>query len=282
MSDTQKAAIPNASMGDTRPCDAGEKRREQQCIGRVRCILATARIAKSGAPRLHWFDLHNLLGMVTLAWTFVLGATGIMNALSTTLFGLWRAQTLPALLAPDRGQPVPARYGSMDAAVAKAADHVSPFFERRRSEPAPLHSLDQGQGAHNLAAVYPRADRRLHRRAVILAKGLPWYLRTLEICRPLHFGDYGGLPLKLLWASFALAAIAVLASGLHQWGARKTAFKSWLERAKARPAGVCCLSVQFSARKVYGGPAILFALSAAGLSVALVGQGAWMKPPRCS
>jgi len=28
---------------------------------------------------------------------------------------------------------------------------------------------------------------------------MPWYLRALEVSRPLHFGDYGGLPLKLIW-----------------------------------------------------------------------------------
>jgi len=29
---------------------------------------------------------------------------------------------------------------------------------------------------------------------------MPLYLRALEISRPLHFGDYGGLPLKIIWA----------------------------------------------------------------------------------
>ncbi len=29
---------------------------------------------------------------------------------------------------------------------------------------------------------------------------LPWYLRALEVSSPLHFGDYVGLPLKVMWA----------------------------------------------------------------------------------
>ncbi|MHC2630366.1 putative iron-regulated membrane protein [Bradyrhizobium liaoningense] len=35
--------------------------------------------------------------------------------------------------------------------------------------------------------------------------------------RPLHFGDYGGLPLKIIWALLDFAAIVVLASGVYLW-----------------------------------------------------------------
>lgn len=49
---------------------------------------------------------------------------------------------------------------------------------------------------------------------------MPWYLRTLEICRPLHFGDYGGLPLEILWALLDLVTIVVLGSGLYLWLSR--------------------------------------------------------------
>ncbi|GAA4344219.1 hypothetical protein GCM10023144_47730 [Pigmentiphaga soli] len=52
---------------------------------------------------------------------------------------------------------------------------------------------------------------------------MPWYLRALELSRPLHFGDYGGLPLKLIWVLLDLATIAVLGSGLYLWLARRRA-----------------------------------------------------------
>ena len=38
-----------------------------------------------------------------------------------------------------------------------------------------------------------------------------------RLSRPLHFGDYGGLPLKIIWALLDLAAILVLASGVYLW-----------------------------------------------------------------
>jgi uncharacterized iron-regulated membrane protein len=46
---------------------------------------------------------------------------------------------------------------------------------------------------------------------------MPWYLRSLEVSRPLHFGDYGGMPLKILWAIFDGLTIVVLISGIYLW-----------------------------------------------------------------
>lgn len=82
-------------------------------------------IRKNGAIRVRWFDLHNLVGITTLSWAFVVGASGVMNALETPLFGLWEAQTLPALLAAYHGKPLPQHMSSIDAAV-KAAKQALP------------------------------------------------------------------------------------------------------------------------------------------------------------
>ena len=52
---------------------------------------------------------------------------------------------------------------------------------------------------------------------------MPWYLTALELSRPLHFGDYGGMPLKIIWALLDLITIVVLVSGLYLWLARRRA-----------------------------------------------------------
>ena len=59
---------------------------------------------------------------------------------------------------------------------------------------------------------------------------LPWYLKALELSRPLHFGDYGGLPLKVLWALLDFVTIIVLGSGLYLWIARRRQRVLRLER----------------------------------------------------
>jgi uncharacterized iron-regulated membrane protein len=65
----------------------------------------------------------------------------------------------------------------------------------------------------------------------MVAPDVSWYLKALQVSRPLHFGDYGGLPLKIIWALLDLISIVVLASGLYLWVARK-----W--GGKRKPAGV--------------------------------------------
>jgi uncharacterized iron-regulated membrane protein len=77
---------------------------------------------------------------------------------------------------------------------------------------------------------------------LVSARGLPLYLRALEISRPLHFGDYGGLPLKIIWALLDVITIVVFGSGLYLWLARsRPAINEYLigadhARAAAVPA----------------------------------------------
>jgi uncharacterized iron-regulated membrane protein len=46
---------------------------------------------------------------------------------------------------------------------------------------------------------------------------MPWFAQALLLSQPLHFGDYGGLPLKILWALLDIITIVVLCSGLYLW-----------------------------------------------------------------
>lgn len=69
--------------------------------------FGTVRASRSN--RLKWLDLHNLLGIVTLVWAFVVGLTGVINELSTPLFRLWQQTELQAMTAPYQGKPVRGR-----------------------------------------------------------------------------------------------------------------------------------------------------------------------------
>jgi uncharacterized iron-regulated membrane protein len=57
--------------------------------------------------------------------------------------------------------------------------------------------------------------------AVTDSRETPWYLLAIFISQPLHFGDYGGLPLKIVWALLDVATIIVLASGVYLWIKRR-------------------------------------------------------------
>ena len=48
-------------------------------------------------------------------------------------------------------------------------------------------------------------------------------MSAMYLSQPLHFGDYAGLPLKILWALLDVVAIVVLVSGLYLWLGRRRA-----------------------------------------------------------
>jgi uncharacterized iron-regulated membrane protein len=62
------------------------------------------------------------------------------------------------------------------------------------------------------------------------SRDLPLYATALLVSQPLHFGDYGGTPLKILWAVMTVATIVVLITGLYLWVVRIR------RRRAARPA----------------------------------------------
>lgn len=187
-------------------------------------------VRTTGSRRLKWLDLHNLTGIVLLGWMFVVGTTGVVNELSTPLFGLWQITDVKAILAPFHGKPVPIKselsspQAALDTAKAAVPDMIansvvfpgSPFG-------SPYHYLIWTKGRQPLTSRLfspVLVDARSGKLAAVVR--MPWYLRALEVSRPLHFGDYGGLPLKVLWALFDLVAIIVLASGLYLWLSRRS------------------------------------------------------------
>ena len=67
------------------------------------------------------------------------------------------------------------------------------------------------------------------------SREMPWYVKTLFLSQPLHFGDYGGLPLKIIWAVLDLITIVVLVTGLYLW-LRKPRAVTAGNRRQAAPA----------------------------------------------
>ncbi|MFT3815825.1 MAG: PepSY-associated TM helix domain-containing protein [Acidovorax sp.] len=179
--------------------------------------------------RLQWLDLHNLLGIVTLTWTFVVGATGLMNELSTPLFAIWQRTDVQTVLEPWRGRPAPAQaeLGSVQAALDIARRVAPGMVFTSVTYPgdeggSPYHYLLWGHGSASLTSrLFTPVLVDARTGALTAVVRMPWYLRALEVSRPLHFGDYGGLPLKIIWALLDLITIIVLGSGLYLWLARR-------------------------------------------------------------
>lgn len=184
-----------------------------------RLEFGTVRTDRSS--RLKWLDLHNLLGVVTVAWALGVSVTGAINTLHDPVAAKVRAEIVQ--MARKHGGSAPQRLGSVDAAIATARKAlpdgalVSFFFP------------GAGFSTPHDYAVFARGNRpitsKLFYAALIDAETgklselfeMPWYAKILLLSQPLHFGDYGGLPLKIIWALLDLITIVVLGSGLYLW-----------------------------------------------------------------
>lgn len=180
---------------------------------------------RSERRRVKWLDIHNLLGIVTLVWFFVVGATGVINTWADLIVKYWQHDQLSVLLAPYQGQPtVPASARASLQRALEAAQRQAPqtslsfiaFPGTAYSSPHHTTFFLRGNEPFTSRLLQPVLVEA-STAEVTAAPRLPWYLTALLVSQPLHFGDYGGVPMQLLWALLDLASIVVLGSGLYLW-----------------------------------------------------------------
>ncbi|HEV2082560.1 MAG TPA: PepSY domain-containing protein [Brevundimonas sp.] len=185
-------------------------------------------VRREKAARTRWLDWHNLLGIVTVAWVLVVGVTGIVNTLAVPITTHWKDTALMALVDGEDTRPFdPANRASLDQAVRDAQAALPGQTLQFVAFPGTDYTTDRHY------AVFFHGDtpvtEHLITPALIDARTgeltavarPPWYVSTLSLSQPLHFGDYGGLGLKIVWALLDVATIVVLGSGLYLWWPRR-------------------------------------------------------------
>ena len=187
--------------------------------------FGTLRLSRQA--RVRWLDWHNLLGAVTIAWAGLVGLTGVINAFSEPITASWQADKLGEMTAGYGDMPPPQEFGSIQAAVDTAMAASPGMRVQFVAFPGGLYSTDHHYAVF-LQGATPLTKRLLTTSLVDVRTGaltdtrpMPWYMQALLLSQPLHFGDYGGLPLKLLWALLDIATIVVLGSGVYLWLARR-------------------------------------------------------------
>lgn len=184
-------------------------------------------VRRERSARTKWLDLHNLLGVVTLLWVFVVGATGVINTWAEIVLGVWRNDQLAEMTRPYAGKPPVQALGSLDRALAVAGDAAPGMTPAFVAYPGSMFSSPQ----HYAVFMHGKTPltARLLKPVLVDAEALtltatadmPWYVTALLISQPLHFGDYGGMPMKIIWAVLDILTIVVLGSGLYLWVVRR-------------------------------------------------------------
>ncbi|MEE4361566.1 MAG: PepSY domain-containing protein [Pseudomonadales bacterium] len=194
------------------------------------------------SPRLRWLDWHDLTGIVLVAWVLVVGLTGVVNTLATPIVDFWKYDQL-ADLTVDRGSGAPParqEFASLDKAVARARAAAPDMQLQFVAFPGGSYST------RDHFAIFLHGDKPLTAHLITPAlldarsgvfvdlREMPWYVKTLGLSGPLHFGDYGGLALKVVWALLDGVTIVVLVSGVVLWVRR---LRSTVPLTRELPAG---------------------------------------------
>jgi uncharacterized iron-regulated membrane protein len=180
-------------------------------------------VRRDGSRRLTWLDLHNLLGIVTVVWVLGVGGTGVINTLARPIFAYWQMTELAEMTAPWQGKPALTAFSSINSAVVAAEG-----TDVRKESAFVAFPGTPFAGPHHYA-VFLRGTSPLTGRLIepvlidaetgqiAATRAMPWYVTALSLSQPLHFGDYGGTPLKIVWALLDIVTIIVLLSGLYLW-----------------------------------------------------------------
>jgi uncharacterized iron-regulated membrane protein len=179
-------------------------------------------------PRIvRWLDLHNMAGILLVVWTLVVGFTGVINTWADLVIKIWQYGQLAEMTAQYADRKPPAHPSSVTSAVATAQSAEPDMMPSFVAFPGTIFS------SKSHYAVFMRGNTPLTSRmlkpALIDAetgkltdsRNLPWYVATLLISQPLHFGDYGGMVLKIIWAVLDGLTIAILITGLYLWLRRR-------------------------------------------------------------
>lgn len=185
--------------------------------------LPFGEVRHARGEKLKRLDIHNLLGIVTLSWFFVVGATGVINAWSDLLVKYWQFDQMSQMIAPYKNLPPPTRFASLQQSLDVAQKTEPEMQLGFIAFPGTAYTSKHHYG------IFMRGDtpltKRLFKPVLVDAQNatltdsrpLPWYLVALLVSQPLHFGDYGGTTLKWIWAVLDILSIIVLWTGLKLW-----------------------------------------------------------------
>ncbi|GLZ84525.1 membrane protein [Metapseudomonas resinovorans] len=189
--------------------------------------LKFAEVRHQRSTRTRWLDLHNLIGIVTLTWALVVGVTGVISACADLLIGAWRQDALTALVEPYRNAPPLTERAPADnvlniagaALPGMQADFIA--FPGTRFSSEHHYTVFMVGSTHLTAHLWTPVLIDARTLEVTAVAQRPWYMDALAMSQPLHFGDYGGRPMQLLWAVLDVLTIIVLGSGLYLWWVRQ-------------------------------------------------------------
>lgn len=155
-------------------------------------------------------DTHKAIGMFTFSWCFLIALTGSFLAFNSTLIKTYQYFELKEL----REQYKEVETTVKDAPLAQIIDSIDKRFPNKDLDFIAFADTEFSLPMHYLALVKGRGrfEEKLSSLAIVhresgkieAVREFPLYLKALLLSEPLHFGDYGGNALKVIWLVFSL------------------------------------------------------------------------------
>lgn len=189
-------------------------------------------------PRRLWGDIHRLAGVWSLGFVALMALTGGWYLVESLGGGAEPPATLQAGHAQDDARPASAAV--VDRAVAEA--HARwPAFEVRVVRPTGAGGTLLLEGEAETVLVRPRANALAFDAAdgawigTRDGRDMGVHQRIAEMADPLHFGNFAGLPVKLVWFVFGALLTTLSITGAYLYGLRiADALRSERRRAHKR------------------------------------------------
>ena len=181
--------------------------------------MASARIAFS--------DLHKFIGINSVVFNLILGFTGAWWNLSHLLGHLVEEES--AAVEVESNVPPASEWASIDTMMTEARTHLPGFtthylgFPQTLDGPVVLYGQHGGAGPFrglygSHVAFDPEAGalREVHD----LREDSVWN-QVHDSFMPLHYGTFGGWPIRILWCLGGLAPGTLAVSGFLIWRCRR-------------------------------------------------------------
>lgn len=190
-------------------------------------------LRKQQGERRHWLDLHNLIGVISLPFHLIFAWTGAIWGLSALLYGLFNSAIFDQQLYTATGQTFMPMSSVQRTGVVQAPLPADLLLRKLPNAteftPKWLHYKNYGDSSAQVEIVAQQEKQLSQSKLVVLNATSGQLLQDqtgdneslnhgmMMGLYSLHFGDYGGIAIRLLYAVLGIGSCFLFYSGNQLW-----------------------------------------------------------------
>lgn len=190
-------------------------------------------LRKQQGERRHWLDLHNLIGVISLPFHLIFAWTGAIWGLSALLYGLFNSAIFEQQLYSATGQTFMPMSSVQRTGVVQAPLPAELLLRKLPNAveftPKWLHYKNYGDSSAQVEIVAQQEKQLSQSKLVVLNATTGQLLQDqtgdneslnhgmMMGLYSLHFGDFGGIAIRLLYAVLGIGGCFLFYSGNQLW-----------------------------------------------------------------